>query len=444
MVRYNLQIAAKSLRRNPILTAVIIAGIALGICVSTTFTTVRHMFTRDPLPGKSDRVFYVRLDNWDKDEAYPQSSDTGNVHRVPPQIPYKDAAELTRSTIPVHQFLSYISRAPIFPDRAVSRPYVDTVRLTQADFFTMFDVPFQYGHPWDKRADAAAEQVVVIDDATNQRLFGGKNSVGKTLQIRTRNFTVIGVLAPWRPFIRVYDLVNNFVGAPEGIYAPFATGLAAEMRPSGEGDMPNWAAAGVEFSKFKSLQMSDYDFVQLWVELRSPADRAAYQRFVDDYVTQQKRVGRYPRPLNNVVLSLREMLVDMGVIRPKLSAMAALSVLFLVICALNLSGLVLGKFLARAPEVSVRRALGASRTDVFLQHIFECELVGIAGGVIGMLLSAGIVRLMGKLISDTSVISLDAEMIASAVLLSLVAGVIAGLYPAWRISSVQPAVQLKI
>jgi len=444
MVKYNLRVAAKSLRRNPILTAVIIAGIALGICISTTFTTVRHMFTRDPLPGKSDKFFYVRLDNWDKDQAYPQSSDIGNVHRVPPQITYKDAVELTRSTIPVRQFISYISRMPIFPDRAVSRPSIETIRLTQSDFFTMFEVPFQYGHPWDKRADAAAEQVLVLDNAMNQRLFGGKNSVGKTLKIGERNFTVIGVLAPWRPFIRIYDLVNNFVGAPEGLYIPFNTGLRMEMRASGEGDMPTWASANVDFTKFSAIQMSDFDFVQLWVELRTPADRAAYQKFVDDYVLQQKKVGRFPRPLNNVILSLREMLFDMGVIRPKLSAMAALSILFLLICALNLSGLVLGKFLARAPEVSVRRALGASRLDVFLQHIFECELVGVAGGVIGMLISLGVVRFVGKLISDTSVISLDMEMIGSAVLLSLVAGLVAGLYPAWRICSIQPAVQLKV
>ena len=443
MVTYNLRVAAKSLKRNPILTAVIIAAIALGICVSTTFTTVRHMFTRDPLPGKSDKVFYVRLDNWDKDQAYPQSSDIGNVHRVPPQITYRDAVELTRAPMPVRQFLSYVARVPVFPDRAVSRPYIETIRLTQADFFPMFDVPFQYGHPWDHRADAAGEQIVVLDNPTNQRLFGGKNSVGKTLQIRDRNFTVVGVLAPWRPFIRVYDLVNNFVAAPEGIYIPFNVGLRMEILPSGETDTPTWGA-NFDFTKFSARMASEFDFVQLWVELRSPADRAAYQRFVDDYVLQQKKSGRFPRPLNNVILSLREMLFDMGVIRPKLSAMAALSILFLLICALNLSGLVLGKFLARAPEVSMRRALGASRADVFLQHIFECELVGIAGGAIGMLLSIGVVRIIGKLISDTSVISLDAEMIASAVLLSLVAGLVAGLYPAWRICSVQPAVQLKL
>lgn len=441
MLTYNLRIATKSLRRNPLLTAVIIAGIALGICVSTTFTTVRHMFTRDPLPGKSDRVFYVRLDNWDRDNPYPANANGGNVHRVPPQITYRDAIELRRSTLPVHQFLSYIGNGVIWPDRSVARPYTDRIRFTQTDLFTMYDVPFQYGHAWDRRADDSGEAVAVIDDATNRKLFGGTNSVGKTIRIKDRNFTVIGVLAPWRPFIRAYDLVSRWSAAPEGFYLPFAVGPRMEMRPGGDTDAPAWAPFP---QTYDAALRSELDFVQLWVELRTPADRAAYQRFVDDYVLQQKKVGRFPRPLNNPVLSLREMLLDMGVIRPRVTAMAAISILFLVICSLNLTGLVLGKFLTRAPEVSVRRALGATRANIFLQHILECELVGIAGGAIGMLASAGIVRFMGKLISSTSVISLDAEMIVSAVILSLAAGFVAGLYPAWRICSVQPAVQLKV
>ncbi|HKB78328.1 MAG TPA: ABC transporter permease [Thermoanaerobaculia bacterium] len=442
MLAYNLRIAARSLRRNPVLTAVIIGGIALGICISTTFTTIRHMFTRDPLPGKSARIVYVRLDNWDKDQAYPKSAGGGNAYDVPPQITYKDASALVRSTIPVHQFLSYISGLVVFPDRSVSRPYTDRIRFTQSDFFLMFDVPFRYGHPWDRRADAAGEQVAVIDDATNQKLFGGGNSVGKTVRIKDRSFTVVGVLAPWRPFIRVYDLINNWSAAPEGIYLPFAVGTRMEARPSGETDVPRWAPPfGQDFA---AALRSELDYVQLWAELRSPADRAAYQRFIDDYVRQQKALGRFPRPVNDPVLSLRELLTDMNVMRPSVTAMAVISILFLVICSLNLTGLVLGKFLARVPEVSVRRALGASRADVFLQHILECELVGIAGGAIGMILSSGIVRFIGKLITDTTVISLDLEMIASAVFLSLVAGFVAGLYPAWRICNTQPAVQLKI
>jgi putative ABC transport system permease protein len=281
---------------------------------------------------------------------------------------------------------------------------------------------------------------VVLNQATNQKLFGGANSVGKRLRLGDRDFTVVGVLARWRPFIKMYDLTQNFVEEPEPIYIPFNLTRPMQIRSFGNSD--GWKpVAGTTFDDFLA---SDVDWVQFWVELKSPADQAAYKQFVDNYVRQEKTRGRFPRPLNNQVTSLLEIMKESGVVRPAMNAMAAMSILFLVICALNLTGLLLGKFLARAPEVSVRRALGATRFDIFMQHIIECEIVGIAGGVIGMLLSLGVLKFIGKLITATTVFSLDLEMILAAIFLSLVAGLIAGLYPAWRICAMQPAVQLKV
>jgi putative ABC transport system permease protein len=440
VLAYNARIATKSLKRNPVLTAIIILGIALGICATTTFTTVRHMFARDPLPGKSDKLFYVRMDNWDPASPYP-TGDGGlkNPHPLPPTLSFRDVTELMRSNIPARQTPSYFTILPIYPERRISRPYQDRVRLVASDFFPMFEVPFQYGHGWDKTADAKAEQVIVLDNATNQKLFGGANSVGKRLRVGDRDFTVVGVLAPWRPFIKMYDLMQNFVGDPDPLYIPFSLTRPMQIRNFGNSD--GWKAVGPTFDDFLA---SDVDFIPFWVELPKPADRAAYQQLLDNYVRAEKTKGRFPRPLNNQVTSMHDMMVELGVVRPALTAMAAMSILFLVICALNLTGLLLGKFLARAPEVSVRRALGATRADIFMQHIAECEIVGVAGGILGMLLSLGVLRFIAKLITATSVISLDLEMIVAAIFLSLVAGLIAGLYPAWRICAVQPAVQLKV
>lgn len=441
MLAYNTRIATKSLKRNPVLTAIIIAGIALGICATTTFTTVRHMFARDPLPGKSDKLFYIRMDNWDPASAYP-TSDTGpkNPHPLPPSLTFRDVNELMRSNIPARQTPSYFAQLAVYPDRRISRPYQAMVRLVGSDFFPMFEVPFQYGHGWDKHADATAEQVVVIDNATNQKLFGGANSVGKHLRVGSRDFTIVGVLAPWRPFIKMFDLTQNFTGDPEPIYIPFSLTRPMQIRNSGNSD--GWKP--FDYSSYDAFLASETDWVLFWVELPKPADRAAYQQYLDNYIRAEKSKGRFQRPLNNQVASLRDLMLEMGVVRPAMSAMVAMSILFLIICALNLTGLLLGKFLARAPEISVRRALGATRADIFLQHIAECEIVGVAGGVLGMLLSLGVLRFIAKLITSTTVISLDLEMILTAIFLSLVAGLIAGLYPAWRICTLQPAVQLKV
>jgi putative ABC transport system permease protein len=437
MLLYNIRIAAKSLRRNPYMTALLLAAIALGICVSTTFTTLRHAFAKDPLPGKSSKVFYVRMDNWDPAQPYPGD----DPKSLPPQISYHDMRELMKSTIPTRQTALFISRLFITPDPKVAKPYQENVRLAFSDFFTMFDVPFQYGGGWDRKADAKPEAVVVIDDATNKKLFAGANSVGKTLRIDDRVFKVVGVLAPWRPTVRYYDLNGGAVNAPEAIYLPLNFTPLMQIRSGGNSD--GWRNYTINsFEDF--LKAADIDWIQFWVELPTPEKQQAYRDFIDNYVRDQKKHGRFERPLNNRVTNLMETIGDFKVVLPQLSAMAAVSVLFLAVCSLNLVGLLLGKFLARAPEVSVRRALGASRGQVFLQHIVECEVVGIIGGVIGMLLSFGVLTFLTKVLPGSIPIQIDGTMILSAVFLSLVAGFVAGVYPAWRICTMPPAIQLKL
>jgi putative ABC transport system permease protein len=96
------------------------------------------------------------------------------------------------------------------------------------------------------------------------------------------------------------------------------------------------------------------------------------------------------------------------------------------------------------PEVSVRRALGASRLQVFWQHVVECELVGVAGGAIGMALSVGLLKVIAKNVPNGDILHLDLEMVAVSLFLSLGAGLLAGVYPSWRICSVAPAMQLKV
>jgi putative ABC transport system permease protein len=436
MLTYHLQTALKSLRRNPVVSALLVGAIAIGICVSTTFITLRHLLGQDPLPGQSRNLFYVRMDNWDPGRAYVPD----DPKSLPTQISYRDMRELMKSNIPTRQNGSYKTNMFVFPDPKVARPYNEEVRFVFSDFFPMFKVPFRYGSGWDKRADAKPEPVVVISKATNDKLFGGANSVGKTVRLETRDYKVVGVLEEWRPSIRFYDMTSDVVRAPENIFIPMNFAPLLEARSSGNTD--GWK--GYTGSAFSDFLNSDVDFVQFWVELPTPAAQAAYRDYVDAYVREQKKVGRFPRPLNNRVTSLTTLMEEFEVVPKQVKAMSIVSLLFLAVCSLNLVGLLLGKFLARVPEVSVRRALGASRLQIFWQHVVECELVGVAGGAIGLLLSLGILTVMAKLMPFGDIIRLDGEMVLTAIFLSLIAGLLAGIYPSWRVCSVPPAMQLKI
>ena len=118
MLLHNLRIAWKSLKRNRSLSILIITGIALGVAVSTTFATVRHSYAKDPIPTKSDVLYYVRLDSWDPLKAYPGPDTTS----PPTQITYRDMTEIMKSDIPRRQSGMFKTALYVYPDPKVGRP----------------------------------------------------------------------------------------------------------------------------------------------------------------------------------------------------------------------------------------------------------------------------------------------------------------------------------
>jgi putative ABC transport system permease protein len=422
MLFHNVWIAWKSLKRSPTLSLLIVSCIALGIAFATTFATVRHAFTKHPLPDKEPVLRYIRLDNWDPRQAYPGDS----PNSLPPQVTYRDAMELRRSTLPVRQTPAFRALLTVIPDPKVARPTREDVRLAEADFFEMFQVPFRYGGPWTREADAKQEQVIVLSERLNERLYGGRNSVGQTLRIESRDFRIVGVLAGWQPTVRMYDMTGSALSEPEAVYMPFAMAVPMQIRSAGNSD--GWGTqAGTGLTGFLNSETS---WLQYWVELRSPADEAAYRSFIESYITDQRKVGRFGRPTNYRVSSMKALMADFQIAPKETFALLMVGLLFLAVAAVNLIGLLLGKFLARASEVGVRRALGASRRDVFLQHLVECQVVAILGGVIGVLLAAVSLRALNAFMLDMTnragVFSLDINMLLLALGLSVTAGLISG------------------
>ena len=437
MFAYMIRIAVLSLRRNPVLSTLLIAAIALGVAVSTAFVTVYYVYSGNPIPTKSDRLFYVQMDSWNPDRPYARS----RPEMPPEQITYRDMQGIMTSDIPTYQSGMFVASLTIHPPEAEQRPFRERVRMCFADFFPMFEVPFLYGGGWDRGADRGPEPVVVIDAATNNRLFGGGNSVGKTVRIEDRQFTVAGVLAPWRPSPRFYDTHTGASQVPEGIYMPLD--FVREFEVETAGNLLIWSDYE-ETGGFEAFLASEAIWIQMWVQLDTAEQRQAYSDFLDAYVMEQKKLGRFGRPLNNRLLNVMEWLKDQEVVPEEATGLLVLSLLFLLVCAVNLIGILLGKFLAHAPEVGVRRALGASRASVFLQHIVECELVGVIGGLFGLGLSALFLRLINRLLDNSGQFGLDVPMISAGIGLALVAGLVAGLYPAWRICRLAPAIHLKL
>jgi putative ABC transport system permease protein len=131
---------------------------------------------------------------------------------------------------------------------------------------------------------------------------------------------------------------------------------------------------------------------------------------------------------------------DVGVLK-------GLSLLFLVVCLLNTIGLLLAKVTRQVGDISLRRALGASRRDVFSQYIVEAGVIGLAGGLLGVAMTwlglQGIKSLYGELEFISRLVAMDWPVIFAAIVLAIIAALAAALYPTWKASGVHPASQLK-
>jgi putative ABC transport system permease protein len=434
MLAYQLRLAWKSLLRNPILSLLMIFGIALGIAVSMTFVTAYYNVSGDPIPQKSDRLFYVQLDFWNPDSPY----DDDDPREPPNQLTYRDATAIRDSSIPTFQTAMYKTNLTIHPEGEDERPFREQTRMCFRDFFPMFDVPFAYGGPWGADSDQDAGQVVVLGDDVNHRLFDGENSVGRKIRIEDRDFEVVGVLEPWYPVPKFYDTHNETFGRPEEVFMPFMMGPAMEMRTAG--NTSSWNDRG---SSYQDLMDSEAIWTQYWVQLDDEQQKEEYLALLDAYVREQGAMGRQGRPENILLRDVMAWLHYQEVVPGEASAMLINAILFLLVCSVNLIGILLGKFLARAPEVGVRRALGASRTWVFVQHLLECELIGLIGCALGLAMTFFGLDLLDRLFGSQFNFGLDVTMLVVAVSLAIFSAMIAGIYPAWRICRIQPGLQLK-
>jgi putative ABC transport system permease protein len=117
---------------------------------------------------------------------------------------------------------------------------------------------------------------------------------------------------------------------------------------------------------------------------------------------------------------------------------------FLLVCLVNTTGLLLAKFLRRSGEIGVRRALGASRTDILRQCLVEAGLVGLAGGVLGLGFALGGLWLVRQQPDAYAQLArLDSSMLVTTFALAITASLLAGLLPALHAMQVAPAMQLK-
>jgi putative ABC transport system permease protein len=436
MFAYYCDLALRSFKRNKVLTALMVLAIALGIGASMTTLAVFHILSGDPIPAKSSKLFYVQFDPAAMDGFIAGEEPSEQVTRF-------DAEALLRDKRGDRQAFMTGGSVGIEPQTSGMDPFYADARFTTADFFDMFATPFLYGSGWSKTQDDRRERVAVISKDLNDKVFGGGNSVGKTLRVNMNDFRILGVLDKWRPTPRFYDMNSDRYGELEQVFVPFTVSRDLDMDRSGSMDC--WDDDKVSDDPEGNTGVNQpCVWLQYWVQLDTPAKAEEYRRYLINYSDQQRASGRYQRPTNVRLRNVMEWLDYNKVVPGDVRLQMWLAFGFLLVCLLNTVGLLLAKFLRRSSEIGVRRALGASRRAIFAQCLVEAGAVGLAGGILGLGLAwLGLWAVRQQPASYAELAHLDPVMLVTTFVLAIVASLLAGLLPAWSACQVAPAIQLK-
>jgi putative ABC transport system permease protein len=434
MFLHYLELAARSARASKGLSALMVLALALGIGACMTTLTVYHVLSGDPIPAKSARLFNVQLDAGEMNGWEAGQEPTFDLSRF-------DATALLRDGKGKRQAMMSATNVAVGVTDGHVKPIFSSTRYTSSDFFAMFDAPWKYGGGWSPADDEGEARVAVLSSALNEKLFGGADSVGREVIVRGQTLRVVGVLKPWKFQPHFYDLTLGGFAESEDFFLPFSTALL--LKVGHWGNMDCWGK-GANGGSPMDLAAS-CSFVQYWVELDSPDDAQAYRDYLVHYSDAQRTAGRYERPTNVRLRNVMEWLAAQKVLPADVRLQTWLAFGFLLVCIVNMVGLLLAKTLRRAGEIGVRRALGATRRAVFAQFVVEAGLLGVVGALLGLAFAQGGLWLVRHSPNDYARLAeLDASMLALTLGLSLLASLCAGLLPAWRAALVTPAVQLKV
>jgi putative ABC transport system permease protein len=377
-------------KENPGFTITAIAALMIGIAANTAIFSVVNAVILKPIPfDEPDRIVML-MNSANGTPAGPGASPAKFMHWRAQTGVLEDVAAFRQNA------LNYTGGDT--PER------VAAAQVSEA-YFRTFRAPFELGRGFTQEEDlpGAAKTIVLTHSFWMQRLNGDPDVLGRTLPLSGDTYSVIGILSPG------FDL-RQF-GDPEA-FVPFQLD-------------PNTTDQGHYFQSAARLK----DGVTLeQTQDRLEASAAAFRE-------------RFPIALREnagfSAVSMQDAVVGPQVKQILYVLLGAVGLVLLIACA-NVANLLLVRANGRRREIAIRAALGAGRWRIIRQLLTESVLLSLAGGMLGLIVgflgmralltvsTAGLPRL-GQ---DGTLMGMDWRVVAFALSLSIVTGIVFGLVPA--------------
>jgi predicted permease len=410
----DLRFAARQLRKSPGFAFTTILTLALGIGASTAIFSLVNAVLLRPLPfPEQDRLVWV---NNAHAATEGQKSEDGMAPNV---FSYPDFFDVRQQNHSFASIASYHDNQYTLTGQGDAK-HLDGF-IVSADFFRTLGIHPELGRDFLPEDEKAGTHVVMLSHALWQNTFGSdKNIVGKNVTIAGFGYIVAGVMPAGFNFPIQNPAPQIWTTLADDAYDPAGEPLTAERGA-------HLLEAVARLKPGVSVAQAQAD---VSVIVRSLAQQ--YPK------TNKRMVGAI------VKVELEHMI---GSTRPALRILFGAVLFVLLIACANVAGLLLARASRRRSEIAVRSALGASRVQIIRQVMVESVFIALCGGAAGIVLAIALLRVVVRFVPDNlprlDQVSTDFRVLAFAILVSVLTGVLFGVLPALHISRLDPSATLR-
>ena len=398
----------RQMRKAPGFALTVLITLALGITATTVIFSLVDAVLLRPLPlPESNRLVSMATLN--------RAAGSTGAATIENETSYPNFFDWRRESKSFSSMASYSTGGLVLgADSVGPARRVAAVQVT-SDFFTTLGVAPELGRGFTRQEELPGARPVVLSHDTWQADFNGDPQIlGKSIVLSDVAYTVVGVM-------------------PRGFAFPVSNADPAfwiTMAKDAEGKNPSAAQRGYNQLSVVARLRPGVTLAQARAEMQSIQQGLAV-RYADDDANE---LGV------KVVPELQDIVSDVET--PLRILFAAVCCLLLIVCA-NVAGLLLTRTSQRRGELAIRSALGATRMQILRQLLTESILLSLGGGLLGLAATQALLKVAPRVLPANlprvSEIALNGEVMAFAIGLSLLTGLLFGVLPAWRASRQDPA-----
>ena len=417
MLQNYLKITLRNLRKQIGYTFINVVGLGLGLAVCVLILLyVQDDLSYDQFHEHADTVYRVGLEG---------AINGQHIKTVSTSAPM--AAVLVQEYPEVVQATRVLNVGPVLFAKGTQQFYEDHFFLTDSTVLDVFTYPLLQGDP---KTALAEPNSLILTESTARKYFGDENPMGQVLRYEGQeDFTVTGIAAdvPENTHLR-WELLGSIVSneraeSPVWISNSFYTYLRLR-----EGYNPS------------DLEAKFPDLVRKYV---APQVEQALGQSFEEVLAAGLEWGYFLQPLTDIHLHSQG--IDGGPGREgDISYVYMLSVIaafVLLIACINFMNLATARSANRAKEVGLRKVLGSNRRQLIQQFLGESVLLAIIAMLLALVVTVALLPLFNNMADKA--LALDSRVVLGLGGLALGAGLLAGLYPAFVLSSFRPAAVLK-